>query len=75
MCLAVPMQVAEIDGAEARCEARGVSRRVSLLLLEPGSVRCGDYVMVHVGTALQIIAPHDAEIAWSLYDEMLAEDA
>jgi len=31
MCLGIPMQVKEIDGFMARCEAKGVMREVSLL--------------------------------------------
>ncbi|UCH52436.1 MAG: HypC/HybG/HupF family hydrogenase formation chaperone [Pseudomonadota bacterium] len=72
MCLGIPMQVIEINGFTARCEAKGVSREVSLFLMQDDPVRLGDYVMVHVGYAIQKIAEHDAKSAWELYDEMLA---
>ena len=75
MCLAIPMRVIELEGFNATCEARNVERSVNLFLLEPGSVHIGDYVMVHVGSAIQIISQDDAEIAWSLYDEILQHDA
>ena len=72
MCLGIPMQVIEINGFTARCEAKGVSREVSLFLMQDDPVRLGDYVMVHVGYAIQKIAEQDAKSAWELYDEMLA---
>ena len=34
MCLAIPMQVKEIDGFTARCEAKRVYRDVNLFLLQ-----------------------------------------
>lgn len=72
MCLAIPMQVVEVDGLSARCEARGVERRVSLLMMQHDPVTPGDIVAVHLGHALHKVAPDDARVAWALYDEMLA---
>jgi hydrogenase expression/formation protein HypC len=72
MCLAIPMQVIEVDGMMARCEAKGVERRVSLLLLQDAGVAPGHFVTVHLGHALQEIDAEEARQAWALYDEMLA---
>jgi hydrogenase expression/formation protein HypC len=72
MCLGIPMQVVEIDGFNARCEAKGVSRDVNLFLMQDAPVHVGDYVMVHVGYAIQKIEPQAAHSAWELYDQMLA---
>lgn len=72
MCLGIPMQVQEINGFTARCEAKGVEREVSLFLLQDQLPAIGDFVVVHVGYAIQIIAPDTARSAWELYDEMLA---
>lgn len=74
MCLAIPMQVMEIDGLSARCEAKGVERTVSLFLLQHEPLVPGDMVMVHVGSAIQKISAEQARSAWELYDEMLAAD-
>lgn len=74
MCLAIPMQVMEIDGLMARCEAKGIERRVSLFMLQHDDVVPGDMVIVHVGYALQKISPEEARSAWALYDEMLAAE-
>lgn len=76
MCLGIPMQVSQINGYVARCQAKGVERDVSLFLLQDALPAVGDFVMVHVGYAIQIISPEAARSAWELYDEMLAhEDA
>jgi len=71
MCLGVPMRVAQIDGFVARCEARGISRTVSLFLLQHEEVVVGDLVLVHVGNAIQKMNEAEAEEAWQLFDEIL----
>jgi hydrogenase expression/formation protein HypC len=75
MCLGIPMQVTEINGFTARCEAKGVSRDVSLFLMQEEPVQIGDFVMVHVGYAIQKIDAEAARSAWELYDEMLAAES
>ena len=71
MCLAIPMQVTAIDGFVAQCEAKGVQRDVSLFMLPEDAVAVGDFVMVHVGYAIQKVTPQDARSAWELFDEVL----
>lgn len=71
MCLGVPMQVIEIDGFLAQCEAKGIRRSVSLFLLQHEPVVIGDMVLVHVGNAIQKMTEDEAQSAWELYDEML----
>lgn len=72
MCLGIPMQILSIDGYLARCEAKGIQRDVNLFMLQDDSLRPGDFVMVHVGYAIQKMTHEDARSAWELYDEMLA---
>lgn len=72
MCLGIPMQIVDIDGYNARCEAKGVQRQVSLFMLQDEPLAPGDYVMVHVGYAIQKMTEPAARSAWELYDEMLA---
>lgn len=74
MCLAIPMQVMKVDGFSARCEAKGVSRDVSLFLLQDEAVLVGEFVMVHVGYAIQKMTSEDARSAWELFDQMLAAE-
>jgi hydrogenase expression/formation protein HypC len=66
------MQIISLSGYAARCEARGVQREVSLFLLESGSVTVGDYVLVHVGHAIQAMSRQDADASWALFDEITA---
>ena len=73
MCLAIPMQVCEVDGFLARCEAKGVSREVNLFLLQDETLMPGDFVMVHVGYAIQKMTEQEARSAWEVYDDMLAQ--
>ncbi|MBA2659373.1 MAG: HypC/HybG/HupF family hydrogenase formation chaperone [Nitrosospira sp.] len=75
MCLGIPMQIVEIDGFNARCEAKGVTREVSLYLIQGEPVAIGDFVMVHVGYAIQKMNEEDARSAWEVHDEMLASEA
>ncbi len=74
MCLAVPMVVKSRDGFQASCEAKGIGRTVSLILLEHEEIKAGDHVMVHVGYAIQKISQADADSAWDIFDEMFEAD-
>ncbi len=60
MCLGIPMQIVDIKGYTTRCEAKGVERDISLFMLQNESVQPGDFVMVHVGYAIQKITEQDA---------------
>lgn len=75
MCLGIPMKVMEINDFNARCEAKGVERDVSLFMLQHEPVAVGDFVVVHVGYAIQKVTPAEARTAWEIYDEMLAREA
>jgi hydrogenase expression/formation protein HypC len=69
------MQIVSIDGYNARCTAKGVMREVSLFMLQDEPIAVDDYVMVHVGYALQKMTEHEARSTWELLDEMLVADA
>ena len=73
MCLGIPMQIKAIDGFTARCEAKGVVRDVSLFMLQHEPLQAGDFVITHLGHAIQRVEPHEAAAAWEIYDEMLAK--
>jgi hydrogenase expression/formation protein HypC len=74
MCLGIPMQIKTIDGFLARCEAKGVERDVNLFMLQEDEVAPGDYVVVHIGYAIQKMTEQEARSAWEIYDEMLAAE-
>jgi hydrogenase expression/formation protein HypC len=71
MCLGIPMQIVEINQFIARCAAKGVERDVSLFMLQHEPLEIGDYVMVHVGYAIQKMTEQEAHSSWELLDEMV----
>jgi len=68
------MQIVEIDGFMARCHAKGIERDISLFMLQDETLAPDDYVMVHVGYAIQKVSEQEARSAWQLYDEVLAKE-
>jgi len=71
MCVGVPMKVIEINYPMAVAEAKGVKRTISLMLLPEGEVKEGDYVMVHVGNAIEKIDEEEAKEIWKVLDEVM----
>jgi hydrogenase expression/formation protein HypC len=58
MCLAIPMEIREINGNEAVAEAGGIRKDVRLDLLEGAKV--GDFVLIHTGYAIEKLDPEEA---------------
>lgn len=75
MCLGIPMQIKSIDGFTAHCEAKGVERDVSLFMMQDSQLDVDDYVVVHIGYAIQKVSPQEAQTAWELYDQMLDSES
>lgn len=75
MCLGIPMQIQSIDGFVARCTAKGVEREANLFMLQHEPPLVGDYVVVHLGYAVDRVSAEAAASAWEVYDQMLAADA
>ncbi len=74
MCLGIPMEVIAVDGYLARCSAQGIERDVSLFLLQDEPVSVGEFVMVHVGYAIQKMTQQEARSTWELFDQVLAAE-
>ena len=53
--------------------AKGVEREVSLYMLQDELPSIGDWVLVHVGYALQTISADDARESWDLLDQLTVE--
>lgn len=69
MCLAVPAQVVELrDGDLAVVDLAGVRKEISLALVD--DVAVGDYVIVHVGYALNKIDAEEAAATLALFAEL-----
>lgn len=66
MCLAIPARIEQIlDTGDAIVDFGGVKRPISLALVEDAVV--GDYVIVHVGFALQKLDIEEAEQTLALF--------
>jgi len=74
VCLAVPARVLTVDQAAdtAIVELSGIRTEVSTALLE--EVNPDDYVLVHVGFALQRIDAAEAERTLALFADLQAAE-
>lgn len=74
MCLSVPSRVVELkEDKSVVVESFGVKRVVSLELLQE-EVSVGDWVLVHVGFAIQKLDEDYALETLSLFEELLEEE-
>lgn len=69
MCLAIPARILSVDPASdtATVALGAVSKQVSLALVDDAAP--GDYVLVHVGYALNRISEEEAEQTLALIRE------
>ncbi len=68
MCLAIPGRILSITGSEARVDFMGTQRSVRLDLVD---AKVGDYVIVHVGTAIEVLDEESAKETLKLFEEFL----
>ena len=69
MCLALPARLVERRGAdEAVVDLGGVKKTVSVALVPDAAP--GDYVIVHVGHAIGLIDPVEAERTLALFAQL-----
>jgi hydrogenase expression/formation protein HypC len=69
MCLAIPALVVALqNNAQAVVELGGVRKEISVALV--ADVHVGDYVVVHVGHAIGLIEPEEAERTLAMFAEM-----
>lgn len=71
MCLAVPLKIEEIIGAEGIGEFDGLRRKIRLDFV-PGAKK-GDYVLVHAGFAIEVMEAEQAREDRQAYREVLRE--
>mgnify|MGYP001218562939 CR=1 FL=1 len=71
MCLALPALVVELcENDDAVVDLDGVRKRISLAMVD--DVAVGDYVIVHVGFALQKLDVDEAEATLALFRDIAA---
>lgn len=69
MCLAIPARVVErLEGDQATVDLGGIRKTISLALVPEAQV--GDYVIVHVGHAIGLLDPEEAERTLALFAEL-----
>ena len=58
MCLAVPLKIVEMNGADAVGERDGIRRKIRLDFIP--NPQMGEYVIVHAGFAIERLTPEQA---------------
>lgn len=58
MCLAVPLQITEINGADAVGERDGIRRKIRLDFIPDPQIE--EYVIVHAGFAIERLSAEQA---------------
>ena len=71
MCIAVPAEVIEVYEDEAFVNFGGVKTKVNTCLLD--NLNVGDYVLIHVGCAIQKIDKKEAEHTLKLFESILKD--
>jgi hydrogenase expression/formation protein HypC len=72
MCLSIPSKVVSLDADNmATVDTLGVARVVSLDLM-PEPVGIGDYVLIHIGYAINKIDEEDALISIDVFKQVIA---
>lgn len=72
MCLAIPGKILEINNKKAKVDFGGVRRIVDLILCD--EIEVGEYVLVHVGFAIQRVDEEVARQTYRLLYEMRKEE-
>ena len=70
MCLAIPGRITAINGETAVVDYGGVKKSANISLID---CRVGDFVLVHVGFAIQKVDEAKARQAYGLLSEMFPE--
>lgn len=72
MCLSIPSKITKIDKETnvATVDTMGVAREASLDLIDQ-EVEIGDYVLIHIGFAMNKINEEDALESLKIYREII----
>ena len=72
MCLAVPARIIALDGDHAIVDLDGIRKEASVVLLD--DVAVGDYVLIHVGFALERIDAEEAEKTLAMFESLRIQE-
>lgn len=70
MCLAIPAEVVTVEGNKGTVDFGGLLQEINLELVE--DVKPGDYVLIHVGFAIEILSKEDALETLAIFKELEA---
>ncbi len=68
MCLAIPLQLVEINGKSAVGEAMGMKREIRVDFIDQPKI--GDYVIVHAGFAIERLPEQQAMDDLEAWEDM-----
>ncbi len=67
MCLGIPGQVVELvegfGNQLALVDVEGVARRINIGMLDEGSLKAGDWILIHMGMAMEKVEAQQASEA------------
>lgn len=74
MCLSIPSKITKIDKENSVCtvDTMGVIRNASLDLIIDQDIKIGDYVLIHIGFAMNKIDEAAALDSLEVYKEIIA---
>ncbi len=73
MCLGIPAKVVDMDGGHpdlAYADVAGERRQINMGLIADGEVVVGDWVVIHMGFAMERISPEAAADAIAVLDTL-----
>ncbi len=68
MCLAIPLQLVEVNGKSAVGEAMGMRREIRVDFIDKPKI--GDYVIVHAGFAIERLPEEQAKEDLEAWEEV-----
>jgi len=69
MCYAIPANILEIDGDDAKVDYGGVKKTVNVTLIEKPKV--GDFVLIHAGFAIEKLDKKSAQESITTINEYI----
>ncbi len=66
MCLALPGKIEQINGETAIVDYGGIKKEANISFID---CKIGDYVLVHVGFAIEIVDTNKAKAMYDLIEE------
>jgi len=67
MCLAIPMEIIEINGPMAIAQSKGVKTEVSIAMMP--DIKINEKVLVHAGFAIEKLNEEEAKEIEATWDE------